>query len=87
MGSLQYLLRDLSFRSPPFGAEEARAMLEPLALHPLLAGFRGRPALDVEDQTRGFGAHSDQQRILETEFQRYARFYDDIVQDVARSQP
>jgi acetylornithine deacetylase/succinyl-diaminopimelate desuccinylase-like protein len=41
------------------------------------------PALDVEDQTRGFGAHSDQERILETEFQRYARFYFDIVSEVA----
>lgn len=41
------------------------------------------PALDVEDQTKGFGAHSDQERILETEFQRYARFYYDIVKDVA----
>ncbi len=45
------------------------------------------PALDVEDQTKGFGAHSDQERILETEFQRYARFYYDIVQDVARTRP
>ncbi|MEZ5285598.1 MAG: peptidase dimerization domain-containing protein, partial [Vicinamibacterales bacterium] len=41
------------------------------------------PALDVEDQTRGFGAHSDQERILESEFQRYARFYFDVVRDVA----
>jgi len=42
------LLRDVSFRIPPFGEEEAQAMLEELSLHPLLAGFRGRPALDVE---------------------------------------
>jgi len=43
------------------------------------------PALDREDQSKGFGAHSDQERILETEFQRYARFYFDIVQDIARA--
>ena len=28
-------------------------------------------------------AHSDQERILETKFQHYARFYYDIVKDVA----
>jgi acetyl-CoA synthetase/acetyltransferase len=42
------LLRDVSFRIPPFGPEEARAMLEELAVHRLLAGFRGGPALDAE---------------------------------------
>jgi acetyltransferase len=41
------LLRDVSFRIPPFGEGEALAMLEELAVHPLLAGARGRPALDV----------------------------------------
>jgi succinyl-CoA synthetase beta subunit len=40
------LLRDASFRVPPFGLEEALGMLEELALHPLLAGYRGGPALD-----------------------------------------
>ncbi len=42
------------------------------------------PALDVEDQTRGFGAHSDQERILESELIRYSRFYFDVVQALAR---
>ncbi len=42
------LLRDVSFRVPPFGPEEARAMLEELSAHPLLAGFRGGPVLDIE---------------------------------------
>ncbi|MCC7126851.1 MAG: M20/M25/M40 family metallo-hydrolase [Acidobacteria bacterium] len=45
------------------------------------------PALDVEDQTRGFGAHSDQERILESELHRYARFYFDVVRDVAGTRP
>lgn len=30
-------------------------------------------AVDVEDQTRGFGMHSDQERLLEAEFQRFVR--------------
>ncbi len=42
------LLGDVSFRIPPFGPEEARAMLEELGVYPLLAGFRGGPALDAE---------------------------------------
>jgi acetylornithine deacetylase/succinyl-diaminopimelate desuccinylase-like protein len=41
------------------------------------------PATDMEDGPKGFWAHSDQERILETEFQRYVRFYFDIVRDVA----
>jgi acetylornithine deacetylase/succinyl-diaminopimelate desuccinylase-like protein len=41
------------------------------------------PATDIEDGPKGFWAHSDQERILETEFQRYARFYFDIVREVA----
>jgi acetyl coenzyme A synthetase (ADP forming)-like protein len=41
------LLRDVSFRIPPFGKGEARAMLEELSVHPLLAGARGRPPLDA----------------------------------------
>jgi acetylornithine deacetylase/succinyl-diaminopimelate desuccinylase-like protein len=43
------------------------------------------PALDIEDQTKGFGAHSDQERILESEFQRYVRFYYDIVAEMAKA--
>ena len=41
------------------------------------------PALDLEDGPKGFGPHSDQERILETEFQRYVRFYYEVVRDVA----
>jgi acetyl coenzyme A synthetase (ADP forming)-like protein len=41
------LLRDVSFRIPPFGKGEAMAMLEELSVHPLLAGARGRPPLDA----------------------------------------
>jgi acetylornithine deacetylase/succinyl-diaminopimelate desuccinylase-like protein len=41
------------------------------------------PATDIEDGPKGFWAHSDQERILESEFQRYARFYYDVVRDVA----
>jgi acetylornithine deacetylase/succinyl-diaminopimelate desuccinylase-like protein len=41
------------------------------------------PATDIEDGPKGFWAHSDQERILESEFQRYARFYYDVVRDIA----
>jgi acetylornithine deacetylase/succinyl-diaminopimelate desuccinylase-like protein len=43
------------------------------------------PALDGEDAARGFGAHSDQERILEAELHRFVRFQYDVVMDVARA--
>jgi acetylornithine deacetylase/succinyl-diaminopimelate desuccinylase-like protein len=42
------------------------------------------PAIDFEDGPKGFGAHSDQERILETELHRFVRFHYDIVADLAR---
>jgi acetylornithine deacetylase/succinyl-diaminopimelate desuccinylase-like protein len=42
------------------------------------------PAIDVEDGPKGFGAHSDQERILESELHRFVRFHYDIVEDLAR---
>jgi acetylornithine deacetylase/succinyl-diaminopimelate desuccinylase-like protein len=41
------------------------------------------PALDVEDGPKGFGAHSDQERILEDELHRFVRFHYDVVMDIA----
>ena len=41
------------------------------------------PALDIEDGPKGFGAHSDQERILESELHRFVRFNYDLVVDVA----
>jgi acetyl coenzyme A synthetase (ADP forming)-like protein len=41
------LVRDVSFRIPPFEEEEALAMLAELALYPLLTGARGRPPRDL----------------------------------------
>jgi acetylornithine deacetylase/succinyl-diaminopimelate desuccinylase-like protein len=41
------------------------------------------PAIDSEDAPRGFGAHSDQERILENELFRFVRFEWDIVQQMA----
>lgn len=41
------------------------------------------PATDVEDGPKGFGAHSDQERILESELHRFVRFHYDIVKDLA----
>jgi acetylornithine deacetylase/succinyl-diaminopimelate desuccinylase-like protein len=37
------------------------------------------PALDTEDPPKGFGAHSDQERILEAELYRFVRFQYDVV--------
>ena len=43
------------------------------------------PAIDIEDGPKGFGAHSDQERILESELYRFVRFHYDIVADLARA--
>jgi acetylornithine deacetylase/succinyl-diaminopimelate desuccinylase-like protein len=37
------------------------------------------PAIDSEDGPKGFGAHSDQERILESELHRFVRFQYDVV--------
>ena len=58
-----------------------------------MAYFRARgvqcfgigPMIDVEDGPKGFGAHSDQERILENELYRFVRFHYDIVADLARA--
>jgi acetylornithine deacetylase/succinyl-diaminopimelate desuccinylase-like protein len=42
------------------------------------------PATDLEDGPKGFGAHSDQERILEAELYRFVRFHYDVVQELAR---
>ena len=41
------------------------------------------PALDTEDGPKGFGAHSDQERILEAELHRFVKFQYDVVMDLA----
>jgi acetylornithine deacetylase/succinyl-diaminopimelate desuccinylase-like protein len=43
------------------------------------------PALDVEDGPKGFGAHSDQERLLESELYRFVRFQYEIVDRMART--
>jgi acetylornithine deacetylase/succinyl-diaminopimelate desuccinylase-like protein len=43
------------------------------------------PALDAEDGPKGFGAHSDQERILESELYRFVRFNYDVVVGIAGS--
>ena len=42
------------------------------------------PASDLEDAPKGFGAHSDQERILEAEIYRFVQFSYEIVYDLAR---
>lgn len=41
------------------------------------------PAIDREDAALGFGAHSDQERILISEMNRFVRFNWDLVLDIA----
>ena len=43
------------------------------------------PALDMEDGPKGFGAHSDQERINESELYRFVRFNYLAVLDLARA--
>jgi acetylornithine deacetylase/succinyl-diaminopimelate desuccinylase-like protein len=43
------------------------------------------PALDSEDGPKGFGAHSDQERIVESELYKFVRFNWDAVVELARS--
>jgi acetylornithine deacetylase/succinyl-diaminopimelate desuccinylase-like protein len=43
------------------------------------------PATDVEDGPKGYGAHSDLERILESELTRFLRFYWDVVNAMARA--
>jgi acetylornithine deacetylase/succinyl-diaminopimelate desuccinylase-like protein len=42
------------------------------------------PAVDLEDGPKGYGAHSDQERILESELNRFLRFYWDVVMRLAK---
>jgi len=41
------------------------------------------PAVDFEDAPKGFGAHSDQERLLESELHRFVRFNWDVVMAIA----
>jgi acetylornithine deacetylase/succinyl-diaminopimelate desuccinylase-like protein len=43
------------------------------------------PAIDVEDAPKGFGSHSDQERILESELHRVVRLNWEIVASLARA--
>jgi acetylornithine deacetylase/succinyl-diaminopimelate desuccinylase-like protein len=43
------------------------------------------PATDSEDAQKGFGAHSDQERILVSELHRFVRFQHDVVMELARA--
>ena len=42
------------------------------------------PATDIEDGPKGFGAHSDQERILEAELHRFVKFHYELVESLAR---
>ena len=42
------VLRDVTFRVPPFGADEAGRMVRELQAYPLLEGARGQKPADVD---------------------------------------
>ncbi|MEO5896634.1 MAG: M20/M25/M40 family metallo-hydrolase [Vicinamibacterales bacterium] len=44
------------------------------------------PMTDTEDAAKGFGGHSDQERIRETAFQQFVRAHWEIVRDLAATQ-
>jgi len=44
------------------------------------------PLIDTEDGPLGFGAHSDQERILEKELYRFTQFHYDLVERLAKAQ-
>jgi acetylornithine deacetylase/succinyl-diaminopimelate desuccinylase-like protein len=43
------------------------------------------PAADLEDGPKGFGMHSDQERLLESELYRFMRFNYEVAADLARA--
>ncbi len=43
------------------------------------------PAVDFEDAPKGFGAHSDQERLLESELHRFVQFNWDVITSLARA--
>jgi acetylornithine deacetylase/succinyl-diaminopimelate desuccinylase-like protein len=45
------------------------------------------PAIDVEDGPKGYGSHSDQERLLESELHRFVHFYYDAVAGIAGTSP
>jgi acetylornithine deacetylase/succinyl-diaminopimelate desuccinylase-like protein len=42
-------------------------------------------AVDMEDGPKGFGMHSDQERLLESELYRFVRYNYEVVVDLARA--
>jgi acetylornithine deacetylase/succinyl-diaminopimelate desuccinylase-like protein len=42
-------------------------------------------AIDIEDGPKGFGMHSDQERLLESELYRFVRYNYEVVVDLARA--
>ncbi|HEU0122758.1 MAG TPA: M20/M25/M40 family metallo-hydrolase [Bryobacteraceae bacterium] len=42
------------------------------------------PAVDDEDTAKGFGPHSDQERILESELHKFVRYHYEIVKNLAQ---
>jgi hypothetical protein len=43
------------------------------------------PMVDSEDMPKGFGPHSDQERIVESALHTFVHFHYDIVEQMARA--
>jgi acetylornithine deacetylase/succinyl-diaminopimelate desuccinylase-like protein len=43
------------------------------------------PMIDSEDGPKGFGAHSDQERILESSLHTFVKFHYDLVEELAKA--
>ena len=43
------------------------------------------PAIDMEDGPKGYGMHSDQERLLESELHRFVRYNYEVVLELARA--
>jgi hypothetical protein len=51
-----------------------------------IASYGIGPMIDIEDGPLGFGAHSDQERILESALHQFVRFHWDAVVALASTQ-
>ncbi|MCW5966492.1 MAG: M20/M25/M40 family metallo-hydrolase [Bryobacterales bacterium] len=51
-----------------------------------VAAYGIGPAIDVQDAPKGYGAHSDRERILEKELYRFVRFNYEVIREIAAAQ-
>ena len=72
---LALLLKNAKLDSEPYKALRARGV----------QCFGIGAAIDVEHGPKGYGMHSDHERLLESELYRFVRYNYEVVVDLARS--